>query len=68
MSNQPVAQINVFQDKIQEKLTSLKVPEDVQDKVGNFALLVINKNFVTAKKVCIINKICIVSSLLKKNR
>jgi hypothetical protein len=44
-------QIDSLQDKIQEKLTSLNVAEDVQDKVGNFALLVVNKNFVTARKV-----------------
>lgn len=40
-----------LQDVIQEKLEAAHVMEDLQDKLGNFALLVINNEFILAKKV-----------------
>ena len=40
------------QDEIQEKLQKAEIIEPIQDKLGNFALLVINDNIPAAESVC----------------
>jgi hypothetical protein len=45
------AKISQLQDVIQEKLTAAKVAENVQDKIGNFVLHIINDNIILAKTV-----------------
>jgi hypothetical protein len=45
--------ISQLQDVIQEKLSAAKIAENIQDKVGNFVLHIINDNIILAKTVCL---------------
>ena len=41
-----------IQDNIQKRLQDESVPEAIQDKLGSFALIVIQNDLATASEVC----------------